>query len=171
MPFFPLHHTLPVPLQAEDATVFREVFTSLRRDAHAWRSLASAGFTLLMQRWMADWQARHKQGPHREAIDRIIDTMHDRSDGRWSVTAMARSAHLSERRFRQIFQSHTGQTPKQFYDGLRLDLGKALLEQGALRVGEVAERLGFSSPFHFSKAYSARFNIPPSHTLAGRSNN
>ena len=36
-----------------------------------------------------------------------------------------------------------------------------LLAEGA-KISDVADRLGFSSPFHFSRAFRARYDQPPS---------
>ena len=65
-------------------------------------------------------------------------------------------------RFRQVFAALTGQAPKRFYDGLRLEYGRGLLRLGIHKVADVAERLGFSSPFHFSRAFKKHFGKPPS---------
>ena len=165
--FFPLHQPLAVAKRRDDAAAFREAFASLRRSDFAQRSLASAGFSLLMHRWLAFGQGRRKRSPHQVAIGRVVDGMHARLDGRWSLVAMAREACLSERRFRQVFAALTGQTPKRFYDGVRLAFGRELLRLGVHKVADVGARLGFSSAFHFSRAFRQRFGVAPSRIAAG----
>lgn len=167
VPFFPLHHPVPVPNEAADSGLLLEIFAALRRPAFTQRSLASAGFSFLMHRWLAHWQGRQNISAHQAALERVVDGMHGHRNGTWTVAEMAREAHLSERRFRQVFEEAMGQTPKRFYDGLRLEHGRELLRLGTQRVSEVAEKLGFSSPFHFSRAFRERFGTPPSSILTG----
>lgn len=139
-----------------------EIFRNLRRPSPARRSLASAGFAYLAHRWMTAQHEQRPQPPHQAAIERVVDTMHERTDGTWSVRDMARTAGLSERRFRQVFQKTMGASPKQFYDGIRLELGRRILLAEGVKISEVADRLGFSSQFHFSRAFHARYGKPPS---------
>jgi AraC-like DNA-binding protein len=151
-----------------EETTLSEIFRNLRRPSPAHRSLASAEFACLAHRWMTALHAQRPQAPHQAAIERVVDTMHERPDGTWSVRDMARSAGLSERRFRQVFQMTMRATPKQFYDGVRLELGRRILVAEGAKISDVADRLGFSSPFHFSRAYRARYGQPPSGDTRGR---
>lgn len=145
-----------------EGTALSEIFRNLRRPSPARRGLASAGFAYLAHRWMMTQHERRPQSPHQAAIERVVDGMHERTDGTWSVPHMARAAGLGERRFRQVFQKVMGATPKQFYDGIRLELGRRILLVEGAKISDVADRLGFSSPFHFSRAFRARYGRPPS---------
>ncbi len=159
---FPLHQVLAIDDQPRDAVDFAWIFRALRRETFAQRSLASAGAAMLFYRWLAQWEGERRASPHQPAIERIVDRMHEKLGDHWTVAAMAAEAHLCERRFRQVFQAVTGRSPKRFYDGLRLDRAHELLRLGILSVAEIAEELGFSSPFHFSKAFRRHFGTPPS---------
>jgi len=145
-----------------EGAALSEIFRNLRRPSPARRALASAGFAYLAHRWMAAQHEQRPHPPHQTAIERVVDIMHETTDGTWSVRDMARTAGLSERRFRQVFQKAMGATPKQFYDGIRLELGRRILLVEGAKISDVADRLGFSSPFHFSRAFRARYDRPPS---------
>ncbi len=62
------------------------------------------------------------------------------------------------RRFHELY----GCSPKSYLDRKRLDHAQALLRDGALSVGEVALRCGYASGARLSKAFHARFDMPPS---------
>ena len=79
-----------------------------------------------------------------------------------SVSKLARQAGMSERWFRSIFREITGQSPKEYYDILRLDTAAELLRMGRANVTQIAQRLGFSSPFHLSRAFKTRHGLSPS---------
>lgn len=167
----PLPDTLPsytvmtAPAQNGDDELLHQCFQYLRREDTADRRLAIASFQLVLHRWLA-WQSRAtSRAPHREALERVIDAMHEKLDQPLEVRQMARLAHLSERRFRQVFRDYTGSSPKTYYDNLRLALARDFLQQGLYTVAEVADRLGYSSPFHFSRVFSRRYGQPPSSIL------
>ena len=167
----PLMHPAEEPLDVTphrgDRSLFDQAFAALRRDDSVARAFASAGFATLLHRWLSTWSGRRADVPHHRAIELVIDMMHERLESPWSVAAMADAAHLGERRFRQVFRAATGRTPKRFYESLRLDHGRRLLELGIYTVKEVARRLGYSSQFHFSREYRKQFGWPPARTLAG----
>lgn len=166
--FFPSDTVMSIPLSSADTDEFKTVFTSLRRHTESQRALATAMFSAMLHRWMAGWERESARGPHHDAIVRVMDSMVDHLEDGWTVSEMAGAAGMSERTFRNAFTAVTGKSPKEFYDGTRLSIAEELLAKGRHTVSEVAYRLGFSSPFHFSKAYRRRFGMPPSSARIGR---
>jgi transcriptional regulator GlxA family with amidase domain len=156
---------LNVPSHRDDARNFRALFTLLNRPRAPQRAVASATFNTLLHRWAAHWEGAEARLPHRSAIESIIDAMPARLESGWSIRDMAKAAHMSERTFRDAFHSVTGQSPKGCFDRLRLSMAGELLKLGTLNVSEIAYRLGFSSPFHFSKAFKTFSGTPPSSLL------
>jgi len=158
---FPLAIVMGVPWRAAEAREFRTIFVLLRRQAAAQRALAVALFSVLLHRWLekAPGEAPHPR--HEEGITRIIDRMANHLDGGWHICEMARAANMSERAFRNAFHATTGLSPKAFYDRTRLAFAEELLQLGTHKVSEIAARLGYSSPFHFSKAFKRNYGVPP----------
>jgi len=79
------------------------------------------------------------------------------------VAAMSRSAFAS--RFRDVLR----RTPMDYVKEVRLRAAARLLERGDLPVEVVAERAGFASRSHFSRAFRARFGrSPTAFRAAGR---
>jgi AraC-like DNA-binding protein len=160
-----LETVMRIAPHVEDESSFREVFRALRRRDPIQRAIASAGFTLMLHRWLAQRKDLAPQSPHADRMRRVIDLMHERSERGWPVKDMARHAHMGERRFRQVFRTTTGESPKRFFERLRLEKGRALLQLGIYTVKEVAGRLGFSSQFHFSREFSKHFGSPPQRAI------
>lgn len=158
---FPLCTALVSPPCRGERALFRQCWEALRRTSPQ-QAFASAVFGMLLHGWVVNSLEAWPLHPHRKRIEGIMDDMHRRLAARWSVAAMARQAGLGERRFRQVFAELSGQTPKAFYDRIRLRAADALLRQGLCNVSETADRLGFSSAFHFSRAYRRQFGHPPS---------
>lgn len=76
-------------------------------------------------------------------------------DPNLSNTEIAKRAHVSEIYFRRLFKSNYGTTPKQYILNLRIARAKDLLAEGGTSIAKVAEVCGFSSVYHFSRAFKA----------------
>ncbi len=161
-PAFPLYQVLQIPAQQRDKEDLQAAFTALRRDSFAQRSYASSIAAMMFQRWLCSWRGSQRRSRHQETVDAVIDEMHERLRDGWPVAEMARSAGMSVRSFRDAFRAATGRSPKAYYDVLRLNTANQLLRLGLYSVGEVADQLGFSSPFHLSRAFRRHFGMPPS---------
>lgn len=163
VPPLPLHHRLAVPRDDHEQAHCDECFRLLTRPSHAARAQASAVLSAMLYRWLANWRGqRVRPQPHRAAIERVIERMRAARGAPLTVCQMAAEAGLGERRFREVFRVLAGKGPKEYYDELRLGTAAELLRMGALSVAQIAERLGYSSPFHFSRAFRERFGAPPS---------
>lgn len=77
------------------------------------------------------------------------------------VADLARLAGLSTARFHARFLAETGQTPMDYVRSRRLQLGRHLLQNSPLAVGEIAARVGYSSQSAFTAALSRQFGSTP----------
>jgi AraC-like DNA-binding protein len=82
------------------------------------------------------------------------------------VSALAKTAAMSESSFHKHFKDVTGTTPLQFQKDLRLIQAKVLLTQMGNAVSDTAFAVGYESPAHFSRDYSRRFGLAPSSDAA-----
>jgi AraC-like DNA-binding protein len=158
----PVGRRMDLPTHVENQQEFQDIFAALHRDRPEQRSLASAIFCKILHRWIAEWEGEEGWKLHQQAVERVIDLMHENLHKGWTVREMASAAHMAERTFRGAFHGITGKSPKEFYDNLRLTKARDLLRLEGYTVAEVAYRLGFSSPFHLSNAFSRHFGVPPS---------
>lgn len=60
-----------------------------------------------------------------------------------------------------IFKNTTGITLAEYYQNKKLAAAKALIKEGKLKAGEIAELLNYSSIFAFSKAFKNHYGISP----------
>ncbi|MFW6413973.1 MAG: helix-turn-helix domain-containing protein, partial [Verrucomicrobiota bacterium] len=162
----PLEKKLWIPQSQEDFSDVQEVSTLIKQSQYEQRAQAMAHFTAMIYRWLSQWAGSFRRGFHEERIEQLIEQLHETPDKKWHVKRMATYCHLSERRFRDVFRQKTGQNPKRFLERLRLERGRELLRMGVCNVSETAARLGYSSTFHFSRAYRKMFNEPPSASVS-----
>ena len=85
----------------------------------------------------------------------------EKSGGPVSVKQVARELHVSYSRFRALFRGCTGLSPMQYHLQMRIQRACRFLEGGDLRVKEVAARLGFESPYYFSRLFKKKTGYSP----------
>lgn len=158
----PLNDVMLVRKTPGEAKRMRECFALLTGREFLGRAYASSMLACLMYDWARRWHGQVRPpGENRLLVDRAIERMRADFAKPVNVSRLAHQAGMSERWFRRIFREVTGQSPKSYYDALRLDAAAELLQMGQASVAQIAERLGFSSPFHLSRAFKARHNLPP----------
>ncbi|QXI30041.1 AraC family transcriptional regulator [Pseudomonas vanderleydeniana] len=77
------------------------------------------------------------------------------------VADLARIAGLSNARLHARFMAECGQTPMDYIRSRRLRLALGLLRESVLPVGEIAERVGYSSQSAFCAAILREFGASP----------
>lgn len=95
-------------------------------------------------------------------LKEIVQVMEQHLEDPLSVEALAAQVGLSTRQVARLFRDHTRASPSGYYRDIRLDRARGLVTQTEMPIAEVALASGFASPIHFSRAYRARFGLPPS---------
>lgn len=94
-----------------------------------------------------------------DAIDRYIDQHLHR---RITVAQLAGSVFLGESQFHHLFKEQMGITPHQYVLGKRVERAKALIQQGKLSLGQIAELTGFSAQSAFTHTFTRLQGVSPS---------
>jgi AraC-like DNA-binding protein len=85
----------------------------------------------------------------------------ERFQERLDMRELAESLSVSYSWLRQTFKARTGLSPKQFHLQIRLQRAQDLLANTSRSVKEVAEILGFDSPYHLSAQFKQRVGTAP----------
>ncbi len=116
--------------------------------------------TAVLQRHISSFSTHRKDSRFDlEAVDRYIEQNLSR---RISVAQLAGSVFLGESQFHMLFKEQIGVTPHQYVLGKRIDMAKALIEQGRLNLGQIAELTGFSNQSTFTHTFSRLQGVSPS---------
>ena len=83
------------------------------------------------------------------------------TDAGFGIEELAAKAGMSRRYFEKLFLAELGVSPHEYILGLKMDLGRELLLNERLSVGDVAGRLGYSDVYHFSKIFKRRTRMTP----------
>lgn len=75
---------------------------------------------------------------------------------------LAAKCNISEVYLRKLFLKQFNTTPKQFIIDIRIQKAKQLLSEGTITVEKIAEKCGFSTPYHFCRLFKKRTGFTPS---------
>ena len=91
------------------------------------------------------------------AIDRILDD----PGADHTVESLADAASMSRSVFAERFVAAFGQTPLNLVHHLRMQRAAHLLEERALSIDKIADRVGFASRSHFAQAFKKHTGSTP----------
>ncbi|MDY5941084.1 MAG: AraC family transcriptional regulator [Eubacteriales bacterium] len=83
-------------------------------------------------------------------------------DGLLSIPEIAESVHMSESHFRRSFKESFKLSPVQYINMQRIQQAKDLIRYSRDSFSTIAERLGFSSIYHFSHLFKKEVGYSPS---------
>jgi len=106
---------------------------------------------------------------HQEKSARAIDTriehalehFHRDISAPVGVDLLASTAGLSRSQFCLLFRKGTGRTPQQYVEERRLEMAAYYLRTTVQSISEIAEMVGFESPFYFTSRFTRHFKQNP----------
>lgn len=94
-------------------------------------------------------------------LARALDVMLEAPEQPHTLESVARAAGMSRSAFSERFGQAFGRSAMELLREVRLERGAELLRTTELGVQAVAQRVGFSSRSHFSRAFRGRFGVDP----------
>ncbi len=112
---------------------------------------------------LVEGMRRHGQdeAPLVRAVRRAERILAERLGETPDLPALARELGVGYAGFRREFKRRTGLAPGQYLMRLRLERAQRLLGATPATLEAVSEAVGFSSAFHLSAAFKARFGVAP----------
>ena len=96
-----------------------------------------------------------------EMIRHAQNLMMEYCDQPLTMRELAKKVNAGYTYFRRSFREHTGLSPKQYLLALRLRRVKSLLANSAMTVKEIADHMGYSSPYHLSADFTRHAGVSP----------
>lgn len=103
-------------------------------------------------------------GPPRrvqEIVRRAQSILSEQCDRPVNIEALAHELGIGYSYFRRAFHANTGLSPKQYANQLRLRRVKTLLRGTSATLKEIAERMGYHSPYHLSAEFKKQTGHSP----------
>lgn len=102
-------------------------------------------------------------------LKRAVDYIHQHLEQPWSMEELLRVSGVSRRTLEKAFRDNLQTSPMRYLQQCRLNLARERLRKarpGDIQLADLAHRLGFAQPSHFTTAYKQAFGELPSETLA-----
>lgn len=96
-------------------------------------------------------------------IDHLLREIKATPDHWWNVECMAELCNLSYAHFTRLFKQHTGTTPKNYIDEVKMQIALEMLSCRNLTVARIAQNLGYTDPYHFSRRFRQIKGYWPEH--------
>jgi len=121
--------------------------------------------TLLQQLFIAIVQHIKKQHPTDAAslkVEKIIQYMLQHISDKVTLNELSDLVQLAPTYLSRTFKETTGYSVIEFFNRMKIDKAKELLIEGDKKVKEVAQALGFTDEFYFSRIFKRNEGISPS---------
>ena len=100
-------------------------------------------------------------GGDADRIGRAMAFIEQNAARRLTVPAVARQVAMSPSHFAHRFREVASVTPMRYLKLVRLEQARDLLLADGLPVAEVADRIGYGSPSHFTRDFKRRYGLAP----------
>jgi AraC-like DNA-binding protein len=141
------------------AAAYRRAHELLRdRPAGFTLSLSGVAFEILME--LAE-SYRYQGMP--SLLAEALSLMDRRVSTRLSRSEVCSSLGVSAATLTRLFEKHLGIAPMKYHARRRLQMGATLLKSSSLSVKEIAARLGYDDPLHFSAEFKRKLGVAPSY--------
>lgn len=87
--------------------------------------------------------------------------MKENLENKITLNDIAQHVGYSPSHFGNLFVEETSYSPIDYYNQLKIQRACSYLQFSDLKIKEIAFRLGYFDPFHFSKAFKKEMDITP----------
>ena len=95
------------------------------------------------------------------AMHRAVEYIHLHLNHALQVSKVAEVCGYSEPHLRRLFREHVGMSPSEYIASARIQRAQQLLRTGLFTISQVAEAVGYTDPFHFSRRFKRAVGLPP----------
>ena len=119
----------------------------------SWDSQIKANMEL--QKLLSDLYFENKSKSEEEnpEFTRLLDEIRKAPQRYWGLDQMSDFCGLSASQLNRIFRKQTGMTSKNYIDSVRMQLASEMLSENPRTIREIADRLGYPDPYHFSRRF------------------
>ncbi|MCX7027027.1 MAG: response regulator [Spirochaetes bacterium] len=110
---------------------------------------------------LMDRLREHREGNYQPMIKKALEFVEARFDEDISIEEVASSIFLSPNYFSHIFKKARGECFTDYLNRVRIEEAKKILSEGAYKVYEVAEMVGYHDYKYFSSVFKKYVGVPP----------
>jgi AraC-like DNA-binding protein len=103
----------------------------------------------------------HKSFTSDNKLDGVLKLMRENIDRWYQVSELAQLCDLSDDQFRRLFVAQNGMNPKEYMEQLKMNLASERILADDTPINEIAQSLGYTDQFHFSKRFKKHHGLSP----------
>lgn len=92
-------------------------------------------------------------------VNKALEYMHANYSHKMTLTDVAEHTYVSQWHLSKLLNRHTGQSFSELLNTIRIEEAKKLLVDPSLRIGDIAELVGFLDMAHFSRVFKKIMGI------------
>lgn len=100
------------------------------------------------------YTAKAKEPLAEGIVNEIVEYINSNITKRLTVCEIAKTFKMSQRRTEQLFASQIGRSPKAYICNKKADKAAELLINTTMSIKDIAQALGYSSPYHLTREFS-----------------
>ena len=97
-----------------------------------------------------------------EEMQHAISLMQSHIHTNLTLEYISRQIGMSKYHFSHTFKKWFGISPKQYYNNLKMEAARRLLEETQENIPEISLKLGYTDPEYFRKAFKNHYGVSPS---------
>ncbi len=151
-----------------DVSMNRKYFEVKREQFKRGNRYAQRAAELSLLSWLYGFCSRRIAHQHRsendpsDEVEIALQILHDDIEKPLNLETLARRVGINRFSLVRKFTRQVGISPMKYFSRLKLECAAMLLKESGMNIGKVAERLGFSDQYHFSKRFKAAYSMSPS---------
>ena len=99
---------------------------------------------------------------HEVAVREVAAEIRREPGRAWTVHELASRMQYSPDHFSRVFRAVLGMSPRRYLMQARVESAKNLIAMSSYSIGRIADLLGYSDVYHFSKQFKEKTGISPS---------
>jgi len=105
--------------------------------------------------------SHHKEG-HEPLVESLLKYLETNYKENITLQSLSLLVHLSESYLIRIFKLHTGITPFQYLENLRMEAAVSYLLNTSFTIQKISQLTGYNSIHYFSRHFKQRYGVSPS---------
>ena len=122
-------------------------------------SLADTLAELMKDEFSSNLRAT-KQEQHDKIVN-MLSMVERNPERKWKSESIANELSISVKQLDEFCLSHTAQTFPKFVLKTRMQIAKEMLKSNSLTIGEIAKKVGYATPYSFSRVFKNYYGKSP----------
>jgi AraC-like DNA-binding protein len=144
--------------------IFQKIVEEGQGTSNLSQRLVKVLFELLLLRIEQNSMSPKEAISHaRETYEMAVSELHDNFRSLQSTTDLAKKLKITPAYLARLFQRYSGTTPHHAITTAKMTEAASLLVATPASVAQVANSVGFSDPYHFSRVFKNYYGTAPAH--------